>query len=326
MKSMGRAGVFALTIPLALTACRESPRHLKQPASVAAPRDTSVSTPATLTGTTTFARQPDSSGHRQLRIVNRRFLLTRLYERGTGESRPLVRETIDEHCCLDGERDSWATITLEGWPSAEQAGPQPSWTARFEGDLGEIWEEFYRGTLYGCCDETDALTFVNLHTGSVAFVGSQQLAGRPTDLARLSVPNSALKRYAAFLDTYTEVHVPEAGHDSTVVGILQYGSGREPAFRYVVRLQGGAGNNYRLDHIAFAVDGRPDRSGRDAELWSANAKDDPSALSGFQVVIGLAGMDQPDVTLQVPVVADQLQTSRAATPPGWSVVPAPPVR
>jgi hypothetical protein len=80
--------------------------------------------------------------------------------------------------------------------------------------------------------------------------------------------------------------------------------------------------DYRLRTLAFAIDGKPDEDGREAQLWSANGKNKPAALSGFSVIIHLTGIDQPDVTVTIPVVADQLRIGGATLPPGWSLVPA----
>jgi len=241
-------------------------------------------------------------------------------------SRPLIRETVDEGCCLGGERDTWATITLEGWLSAAQAGTQPAWHVRIEADEGAIWDEFYRGVLFGCCDAADALTYVNLQTGKVAFVSSGEFDTRKSPLPHLRAPNSALERWAGFLDTYTAVRLPEAERDSGVVGILQYGAGMQPASRYLVRWSGGPGFSYRLGRLEFTVDDKEHTHGAEVYLWSANAKEDPSALSGFWITIALLGRnvrdrETPNVTLQVPVVADGVPPEAANLPSGWSLRP-----
>ena len=315
---------LVLTTGLATCTCSRSTPPSKGAALSDVP-DTVAARPGAITGSSAFTRLGDSAGHHRIHLVNQRFLLTRLYQRYQGQSRPLIRETVDETCCLDGERDTWATISLEGWASVSQAGTQPAWHAQIKADEGAIWDQFYRAVLFGCCDATDALTYVNIQTGKVAFVSSRVFDSRDLDIPHLRVPNSSLERWAAFLDTYTELDVHQiGGGDSSVVGILQYGPGSQPAPRYVVRWSGGPGFSYRLGKLEFTVDDTAHTHGAQVDLWRANAKEDASALSGFWITVHLLGReygdrDVPNLNLQVPVLEDRVRPDRANLPSGWSI-------
>jgi len=313
---------------LATCACKQAPSPPAARGVLTELPDTLPAAPGAINAPSSFTKLADSAGTRRFHIVNRRFLVTRLSQRYQGESHPLLRETVDETCCLGGERDTWATITLEGWASAAQAGTQPPWRVRINADEGAIWDQFYRAVWFGSCDQTDALTYVNLQTGKVAFVTSREFDTRDSYIPRLRVPNSALERWAGFLDTYTNVDLRDAARDSGVVGILQYGTPREPAARYVLRWSGGPGFSYRLGKLEFAVDDSAHTHGTDVDLWRANGNENPSALSGFSISITLLGrevadQEVPNVTLHVPVIGDRVQPERANLPSGWSLRPSP---
>jgi hypothetical protein len=313
---------------LATCACNQRPSPPRAQDALTELPDTLPAGPGAINAPSSFTRRADSAGARRFHVVNRRFLLTRLYQRDQGESHPLLRETVDETCCLGGERDTRATITLEGRASASQAGTEPAWRVRVKADEGAIWGQFYRAVWFGCCDETDAVTYVNVQTGAVAFVSSREFDTRDSDIPHLRAPNSALERWAAFLDTYTNVDLRDAARDSGIVGILQYGTGREPAPRYVLRWSGGDGFSYRLGKLEFTVDDTAHTHGTEVYLWRANGKESPSALSGFSIAITLLGrgsadQELPDVTMQVPVMGDRVQPERANLPSGWSLRPSP---
>jgi len=290
------------------------------------PSEAQSGAPATIVGSSSFTRLPDSAGHQRFHLVSQRFLVTRLMDRYNGQSRPLVHEIVDQSCCIDGEKDTQGTITLEGWPSAADASGQPAWHVRIDADEGAIWEEFYKGVLLGCCDETDAQTYVSLKTGAVAFVTSREWDTRDSDIPHLLVPNSSLERWAAFLDGYTDAPFPRSKQDADLVGILQYGPGTQPAARFEVRWSGGSGSAYRLAKVEFAVNDSAQTHGVNVDLWRANAQEDPSSLSGFGIAVHLLGQDindrgdrAPDVVLTVPVVSDRVRPDLAKIPPGWSV-------
>lgn len=289
-----------------------------------ATRDTASST-ATSTGSRdTLARavasvaRADSAGT-TLRLVSERWLVARRYVRGDDSARHIViRETTTQRCCLNAERDMTSAMTIEARGAGDTAAA-PMWRAQLDGDRGALWDDFYRVEYAGCCDQTDALVFFNLKRGGPVFVASRG-EGLPRDgLAGVSVPNSPLRRLVAFHDVFTPRPVPEAAGDSAVVGVLQYGPPEGPASRIVVRTTTGAGSAYRLDRVTFAVRDSESTS-VDRDLWAANGKSDAASLTGFDIVLRLAGMEGPGRTLRVPVVADTVRGEKVRGGDGFVLV------
>lgn len=272
----------------------------------------------TFASTSTYQPLLDSAGQHRHRVTNVRYLAVRQPARD-GVRRPLLRETFVQRCCTEGEREVESSLLLEGLGDAAQPAATPVWRQTFPADAGEVWGDFYRAVERGCCDEADALTYVHLGTGALAFVVSA--ADRPAAqaLATLRVPNSALIRYAGVLDRVTPVEAPEALSDSSVAGVLQYGSGDGPARRFVLRKEGGRGLDYRLDRVTFRIPGRETAADGSVDLWSADGQSDPTVLSGFWILIVLSAYDDPPLTVEIPVTADAPEPGRANLPSGWSL-------
>lgn len=271
-----------------------------------------------LTATSTFQALLDSAGQHRHRVTNVRYLAVRHSTRD-GVERVLLRETYVQRCCTEGEREVESTVLLEGLGDVAQPAATPAWRQTFPADAGEVWGDFYRAVQHGCCDQADALSYVHLGTGALAFVVSA--ADRPPAqaLATLRVPNSALVRYAGFLDRVTPVEPPEALTDSSVAGVLQYGSGEGPGRPFVLRKEGGRGLDYRLDRVSFRIPGRETAADGSVDLWSADGSGDPAALSGFWILISLSAYDDPPLTIEVPVTADTPDPGRASLPGGWAL-------
>lgn len=78
---------------IAPLSCGRKPNAPAKEPAIAASPDTVLSEPGAISQPTSFTRLADSGGHRRFHVVNRRFLLTRLYQRYRGES--------DPHCSGD---------------------------------------------------------------------------------------------------------------------------------------------------------------------------------------------------------------------------------
>lgn len=273
---------------------------------------------ANLASSSTFQPLLDSAGVARYRVANVRYLAVRHFTRD-GMARPLLRETYVQRCCTEGEREVESTLLLEGLGDAAQPAATPAWRQTFPADGGEVSGDFYRAVEHGCCDQADALSYVHLGTGALAFVVSAADHPPTQALATLRVPNSPLVRYAGFLDRVTPVEAPEALADSSVAGVLQYGSGEGPAHRFVLRKEGGRGLDYRLDRVTFRIPGRETAADGSVDLWAADGSSDPGALSGFWILLSLSAYDDPPVTIEVPVTADAPDPGRASLPGGWTL-------
>ncbi len=258
----------------------------------------------------------DSAGVSRTVLTSERYLITRWYARDTmAPKRMVIHETSTLHCCLDGERDTEGRIALEAWTDSINTSRTPKWRQSLVVDDGELWTQYYRATLYGCCASANALTFVYLLTGTAPFVQTQMDGVRGRDLRALTVPNSALTRRVAYLDMSTPMMPPEANRDTTVIGVLQYGPPQGPVTRVVVSEPHPSHAEYRLTDVGFAKAGRRAAIG-DLDLWSANGKEQISSLTGFFVRVRLAriGDDTRELMITIPVLHDTLDLAHATKP------------
>ncbi len=257
----------------------------------------------------------DSAGERKLRLTSQRYLIPRWSARDTGPHHVLLHETARLTCCSKGERDTDGDLSIEAWIDSI-VGP-PVWTASIGADEGSVWGQFYRTTAFGCCDTSNQYTYFNLLTGGPLFVASEPGDDKSRSFRILNVPGSSLQRAIAFHDTWTAIHPPEAFRDSSVLGVLQYGSPRGPVNRVAVRRRSPAGPDYRLHDIRFVVAGKPSLLD-ETDLWSANGKEAVSSLSGFAIELRLMAVDtdrpEPDAIITIPVVGDRLEFQHARCP------------
>jgi len=143
-------------------------------------------------------------------------------------------------------------------------------------------------------------------------VTSRPFALTATILPGISVPNSDLERSIAFHDMFTLGIPPEAASDTNLIGVLQYGSRMGPVQRYVVLSSNSISRPARLQRLTLVVrdtaSSRPDR-----ELWSADGRSDPAALSGFRIRLELMTYSdsEPEIVLEIPVARDRLDLAAA---------------
>lgn len=266
---------------------------------------------ALLSATSTIAAFPESAGLPRLHIVNSRYLVYR----GFGDQRAMLEETTDRFCCRGGERDDSATITVRR--RATPADPAPQWSATVQADEGDFWREFYRAALRGWGDRTDAVHFVHMMTGHVAFTHSRERGEGGDRLPSVHHWASATTRYAAFHDRNTAADPAEARRDSLLIGVLQYGPPAGPVQRVLVRRARGRAAGAALQRLEF---GQGEWRGRDLEVPAGVAARSASeSMSGFsvRVVVGSPGADSAWV-VEIPVVRDRLRPDQATLPPGFS--------
>ena len=307
--------------PAAGTAVASSQRtdtvagHVGTPAARAQVADSASLPPATASSEASFALTP-----RGYHIVSSRFFVLQSDE--PGNQTALLRETVDQDCCVQAERDTRSTITLEGWPAIADASRRPAWTASFDADVGEMWPPFYRAVLGGCCDASSAEMYVSPRTGRVIFVNSDPPGSTSDGLPRVYAHNTGVPRFAAFQDRYIDTPIPEAKADRRIVGILQYGPGAGPPSRFFLSVPSGDGQDYRIAKIRFAVVGQP--RGEDAiiEVPSRNGQADAAAFSGFEIVLAFDNpVEDKQSIVSVPVSSDRVQYTHLAAPTGWFLTP-----
>src|SRR5262245_52593760 len=225
----------------------------------------------------------DSAGRHEFTLISQRYHLPRWYQRGdSAPSHIAVLETSEQHCCLGGEHDTYGTISLTAWRNEPDAG-EPLWRAAVIADEGAVWGDFFRTTRFGCCDVSNEFTYFNLLTGGLLFVATVVPGETNRGVRFLRVPNSSLKRVIAFHDMWTEGQPPEFARDSSLIGVLQYGSPYGPLARiYVTRTA--AGTDYRLKDIRFVIKGKAEPV-EEADLWAANKSENLNSLSGFSIQV-----------------------------------------
>jgi hypothetical protein len=143
-------------------------------------------------------------------------------------------------------------------------------------------------------------------------------------LLRVEVPNTDAFRYVAFLDTWSIMTPEEAKADTSVIGALQYGSREMAQDRVLVRIK--TTNPFSVEDLAVATAKEPSKFSESLELWSADGKEDPAAVTGFIIRTKLieVGGDSRELTILIPVVADRLDLDHAKVTSGVELVPAKP--
>jgi hypothetical protein len=258
----------------------------------------------------------DSAGRTVLTLTSQRYLITRWFGRGEGgPQRILLQETSVQHCCSGGEKDAYGSISLSAWRDSIIPGSRPLWQASIEADEGTIWNQFYRTTVFGCCDSSDEFAYFNLLTGGPLFESTVVREGPGRSLRRLRVRNSSISRVIAFHDTWTPNWPAEAKRDSTVIGVLQYGSPQGPVTRVAIHQARNAQADYRIADIRFVIKGKSVAE-EEAEWLPVNNTETPSDLTGFaiQVRLSVYGEDKPDVVVTIPVLKDTLDLGHAHMP------------
>jgi hypothetical protein len=269
-----------------------------------------------LRGVSSVSVQPDSGGEPSVTSVSHRYLVRR---RIWPESlRVALEETTEEHCCLGGERDASTTLTVARWPFPFGEQTRPLWRVTLQADGGTLWDDFYRATLAGCCDQTDAMYFVDLSNGRVAFTHSREEDDSGAALPTIHHWASGSWRYVAFHDRYTPADPSEARQDSAVVGALQYGTVGGATQRVLLVATTRRAVDYRLYRVLLTT---PRWQGRRLDL-PTEPRDarPPAAISGFSVRVDLAS-ESVDSTwiITVPVTRDRLAIDRASLPRGFAL-------
>lgn len=281
--------------------------------------ETTAVTNFTYEGRSGVVIRPDSAGLHQITTVNRSFHITK-------ERTPtpiLLEEIIETHCCTGGEINTWAEVVLRAWLNPTREPRSPSWSKKVAADGGDIYGEFYRARVYGCCDSGSYVEYINLRTGESVFYATRYWGDGEDPLFTVSVPNSSLRRFLAFHDRTTFVDPPEAENDSSVVGVLQYGPAEGPARRLVVRITDGNGATYRFRRLRISGDGRF-LGNQEFQLWGAAGSRDPTSISDFAIDIDFLGPADAvgpgtpgSLRVSVPIREDAWDLEGIMLPGGW---------
>jgi len=246
-------------------------------------------------------------GRRMEHTVNRRFTFARIRPERFGGSDVLLEETFDRllDSGAEGEKSSVevAAFSLAG---------KPLWTVRTSGASGEAREDdLYRIVRPGCCGAQDLSAYFSLLDGRELFTAD-------TPIVTIDVPNSSLRRFAAYHDLMAATPVRESGKNVGVVGALSYGSDRRPGKRVLIlSADAKPDEKFAAKRVSLVSAGKEIDAER-FDLWSADKSEDPGRIGGFSIRV--RAFTEPDLLFEIPVEGDRLVIEKATLGKGIRLV------
>jgi hypothetical protein len=240
-----------------------------------------------------------ADGRRITHTVNRRFSFVTTHRDRTGGEVILLAETFDRRLDSGAEGEK-SSVEVE----ASATTGKRLWAIRTEGGSGEAREDnVYRVTRAGCCGAQNLSLFFSLLDGRALFSADSEVRS-------VEVPNTALRRFAAYHDLMAASPVPGAGKDPHVVGAIFWGSDRAPAERVLIVSSAGDPNeSFAAKSLALVSAGK-DVAEDPFVLWSADKSTDPGKVGGFSIRVR-AFTEPDDLLFEVPVEADRLVIEKA---------------
>jgi hypothetical protein len=258
--------------------------------------------------TSSAESRTEKDGRRIRHTVNRRFTFADAYRERTKAVRMLLAETFDRRLDsgAEGER---STVAVEAY--SESGSGAALWSFRTEGASGAPSDDnLYRVTRPGCCGAQDLSVYFSLLDGRELFAGDSPILS-------IEVPNSPLRRFAAYHDLMAATPVPHSKDDPRVIGTLSWGSDREPARRILVLTDAAHPNEDLAAKKVTLVAGGNEIDDRSWTLWSADKSSDPSKIGGFSIRV--TSFTEPDLLFEIPVEGDRLVVERATLGKGISL-------
>jgi hypothetical protein len=250
----------------------------------------------------------EKDGRRIAHTVNRRFTFARAYPERTKAVDLLLEETFDVRTDSGAEGEK-GTVTVEAFPAGANSG-KPMWKIRADGSRGEAEENLYRVSKPGCCGARDLFTYFGLLNGRELFTADEAIL-------KLEVPNTAVRRYAAYRDHMAVDGIPAGSRLKNVIGSLQWGSDREASSAILLTSASDAeSDRFAVKKLRFVVNGKESDEDH-MDLWSADGSSDPGKVGGF--TIRVHAYTEPDVLIEIPVEGDRLVVEKAMLAPGVSV-------
>jgi hypothetical protein len=247
----------------------------------------------------------DKYGNDVIITTNRRFTFAEVYPNHSIPDKDyrsvvLLEEFWSEwHPGMEGKR---AKIRVDGWAGNFPNPRRKAWTILSEGDEGEVRDNFYKVTRYGCCASITTHVWFSLIDGQKVFTSN-------IDPIRVIVPNSSadLTRYITWHSSEATMAPPELQTVKDLKGVLQYGSERKAPRRLLVR----SGIDLYLPKISIRYQGKTHEDmsslASGLTLWGVDGKKDKSALSDFFVILTWSDKFEAEI----PVENDELQITKA---------------
>jgi hypothetical protein len=259
------------------------------------------------TGVSSFEFQTDSRGCPRTVITNTRFLFAESVD-DTSRAGTVLRETVTTRQCLGAEGKE-ANLVMEAWPVRAPASAPPLFVISVPGEGGEVGPDgpWYRVLEGGCCGTGDLWRYFSLGTGRELFAASL----RPIVLW---TPRGD-RRLISVHDSYSARMSPETERDSTVIAVIQYGTGNEPSRRAVARKTGGG---YWTATALFFQGATTAEDSTVRWLTRTGAEGASTAAEGATIVLILESLlmpDAPPMTIEIPIIEDRLALERSRSHP-----------
>lgn len=243
----------------------------------------------------------EKDGRRITHTVNRRFTFATTYPERFKKVDLLLAETFDR--TLDsGAEGEKSKVTVESSGASDASG-KAVWKIETEGSSGEPTDEnVYRVTRSGCCGAQDLSICFSLLNG-------RELFSSDAPILKIEVPNSSFRRFVAYHDLMAASPIPGAAKRRGVVGVLEYGSDREPGSRlYAVADKPEPPENFAAKKVSIVAKEKEIEEDH-FDVWEADKSSDPAKIGGFSVRV--RAYMEPDFLLEVPVEADRLVPEKA---------------
>lgn len=245
----------------------------------------------------------DKYGNDVIITTNRRFTFTQFYpDYSSHNYHPMVLLEEFRSEWTPGIEGKRAKVRVDGWAGAFPNPDKKAWTILSEGDEGEIHDNFYKVTRYGCCAALSTQIWFSLIDGRKVFTSN-------IDPIEVIVSNSSvhLGRYFAWHSNDAIISPAEGQTVKDLKGVLQYGSERKASQRLLVR----SPIDLYLSKIAIRHQGKLHEDLRSLVsgiiLQGVDGKKGNSAISDFSVI--LTWNDQFEA--EIPVENDELQIGKA---------------
>jgi hypothetical protein len=250
------------------------------------------------TATSSIAHKRDKYGNPVISITNRRFSYREFYPKYDGQLYwlTLLEEFRSER--TPGVEGLKSSVKVEGW---DDSTPQKKlWTIRSPGEVGELYDNFYRVTRYGCCANLSTQVWFNLVTGQKVFTATAGLM----ELFFLGKPE--LKRYVAYHDIGGMLQPEEYKEMKDLIGVIQYGSEKRVQKRLLIRAHSYPGH----PQVGILYEGKLQKvtdEMTDVALRDREGKKGLSLLSDFSIVLSW----QNGSEISIPVKNDELELGKA---------------
>lgn len=243
----------------------------------------------------------EKDGRRITRTVNRRFTFATTYSERFRKVDLLLAETFDR--TLDSGAEGEKSKVFVEASRAEDAPGKTLWKIAAEGSSGEPTEEnVYRVTRPGCCGAQDLSIYFSLINGKELFASDALIV-------KLEAPNTSFRRFVAYHDLMAASAIPDPVKREGVVGLLEYGSDREPASRlYVLADKPEPPENFAAKKLAIVANGK-EAEGDRFDVWAADKNPDPAKIGGFSIRV--RAYSDPEILFEIPVEGDRLVPEKA---------------